>query len=359
MKNLPLKHKLLLSLSMLIIFFVICSMLFINLYFKYMFKTHFIHMGNDLAATVASHITNSVLIKDFVEIHDYFHTIMQNNPDVAYIFIEKSGDVILHTFSDGFPKNLLNAGHDKKTLDHLLIKTDEATYYDFSVPIFEGTGETLRLGMRGKIIQDLVNNSIKALLIGSLTAVLIILLFSIAVSKNLVTPLSLLTDSAAKIAAGDYTRKVAADNSDEIGKLAESFNSMIEAVRIREQELRETNEQLEIYGAKMYEFIQELNRTKDELVQSKQDVAVVQTAQAFLHHLRQPLTFLFVAIDTLLIEIKQGNLHEESATKKLHAVEVAAARLAELLKKFENLREYKTVEFSGNIKIVDIDKTVL
>ncbi len=355
--RLSIKHKLFLSILLLIVSFTACSLLFINLYFKSLLKMHFIHMGKDLAGTASSHVTDSVLIEDVVVIQNYFESIMQNNPDVAYIFIEKGGSVLLHTFSNGFPKNLIDVGHAKNAIEHIQVQTEDALYHDFSAPIFKGSAGTLRLGMQSKSVDSLLDTTVKALFAGSFVAILVALLFSIAIANKLAAPLGLLTDSAAMVAKGDYTKPIAAGNDSEVGKLASAFNDMIDAIRVREQELRDTNEQLETYGARMHQYINELAKTKDQLIKSKQDTAVVETAQAFLHHLRQPLTFLFIAIDTLLIEIKQGNLHEESATKKLHAVEVAATRLAELLKKFENLREYKTVEFSGNIKILDIDKT--
>jgi len=165
-----------------------------------------------------------------------------------------------------------------------------------------------------------------------------------------------LTASAIEIANGNYSKKVTIQSNDEVGQLADAFIKMEDAVKIREKELREINEELEEVNVRLHEYINELNRTKDELIRTKQDAAVVETSRAVLHHMRQPLTYLIIAIDLLLAEIKEKGALDTAATQKnLRAVEEAGYKLTELLKKFENLKEYKVVEYVDEIKILDID----
>ena len=85
-------------------------------------------------------------------------------------------------------------------------------------------------------------------------------------------------------------------------------------------------------------------------------MAVIDTARAFLHHIRQPLTYLAMAIDLLSDEIREGNeLNIASLQKKLRVVEEAGTTLAELLRKFDNLKEYKVMLFDDTTKITDIE----
>jgi signal transduction histidine kinase len=85
-------------------------------------------------------------------------------------------------------------------------------------------------------------------------------------------------------------------------------------------------------------------------------MAVIDTARAFLHHIRQPLTYLAMAIDLLSDEISEGNkLNIASVQKKLRVVEDAGKTLTELLRKFDNLKEYKVTLFDETTKITDIE----
>lgn len=356
MKNYSLKYKLFFVLSVTVLLYAVFSVMFVNFYLKDLLKRHFIDMGKVLTATVSNRIVNDLLIKDFVEIDACFEGVMKNNPDVSYLFIERDGQVLLHTFHDGFPKGLLNIGHKKNMTDYVIVETNNESYYDFSTPIFRERTGNLRIGISVRNIEKTLNNAIISLIYVALAAVAIALVFSILISGKLIKPLSMLTDSAAEIANGDYSKTVQAyDSDDEVGRLANAFNKMINAIKLRESHLRETNSELEVYGVRLFEYIEELNRTKNELVKSKQDQAVVQTSRAMLHHVRQPLTYLAMAIELFTDELQEGkNLNTDEIMRRLRIVEEAGKRVAEILKKFENLKEYKTVDYSDETKIVDI-----
>lgn len=100
------------------------------------------------------------------------------------------------------------------------------------------------------------------------------ILFTILLSRVLTRPLLELTESTAKMAAGDLTQKVRIRTGDEIGTLAMSFN------RMSDQVLAYTRNLEEIVQARTYEIQkkeQELWETKDYLeniVQSSVDAIV-------------------------------------------------------------------------------------
>ncbi|MBI4690963.1 MAG: HAMP domain-containing protein [Nitrospirae bacterium] len=354
MKSLSLRYKLFIALSAMILFYTAGSVLFVNLYLKDVLKKHFIDMGQSLANAVSSHIVDDMLIENFVGVDAFFEDTMRNNPGVSYLFVEKDGHVLLHTFKDGFPKKLLNIGHKKSEIDYMLVEAGTDTYYDFSYPIFGGRAGILRVGMSGKIIYEMIGMTVKNLLYVALAAVVVALAFSIMISRRLINPLSMLTASAMKIAGGDYSKTAQIYGSDEVGKLSIAFNKMTDAVKIREKELREINEELETVNIKLHEYIEELNRTKDELVKSKQDAAVIETSRAMIHHMRQPLTYLIMAIELFTDEIQEGSFNADAIQKRLHVIEEAGRTVAEILKKFENLKEYRSAEYSDKTKIIDI-----
>ncbi len=356
MKNLALKYRLFFITALVILTYAVFSVLFIDIYVKDILKKKRISHGTTLVTTLAAHVADSLLIRDFFAIDAFFEDILKADPEVSYIFIEKDGQVIIHTFKSGFPRGLLNAGHRKTALDHVTVLTNEGTYLDFAAPIFGGRAGTLRLGITETTDEQIMKETKKSLLLVALLVMAAALVFVALVSRRLTRPLSQLTQSAVEIANGDYSRTIPVPGDDEVGRLALAFGKMVHAVKIRQQELMAVNEELETVNVRLHEYIGELQRARDELIKSKQDAAVIDTARSFLHHSRQPLTYLIMAIELLSDELgAERPLSADSVREKLRAVQDAGQRLSELLKKFEQLREYRTVTFDSATKIIDID----
>ncbi len=355
MKKISLGYKLFLLLFAIISSYAVFSVLFVNLYLKDMLKKHFVNMGNALAATVSNHVTYDILINDFVGAYSVFEDTMANNPEVSYFFIEKDGHVIVHTFKEGLPKGLLNVGHEKGRINHIIVETGDETYYDFSAPIFQGRAGTLRLGISGKKIMEMTDRAVRSLIYIAVAMGILALALSILVSRKLIRPLTVLASSAIKASDGRYEDVTVIDSGDEVEELSRAFNKMVEAVKIREKELTKVNKELEDVNIKLHEYIDELHRTKDELVKSKQDKAVLETSRTIIHHMRQPLTYLTMAIEMFTDEIQEGAFDSDALQKKLFAIEEASQNVAVLLRKFEKLSQYKIVEYTDKTKIIDIN----
>lgn len=330
-----LRYKLFSVLSSTVLLYAVLSVLFVNLYFKKVLKGHYVEMGKVLSATMASNVVDDVLTGDYLPVHSYFESVMENDPEVSYIFIEKEGGVLLHTFDGGFPLGLLDVGHEKKGWSYVLVRGDGREYYDFSAPIFGGRAGTLRLGFSGMMIEDALNRTVGSLVYIALGLLAFALVSSLVVSRRVIRPLGMLTSSSLEIADGNYSKTVPVFGEDEVGTLARSFNTMAGALKAREERLREMNE---------------------ELLKTRQDKAVVETTRAMLHHLRQPLTYLIMAIEMFTEEIeREGAINYEEASSKLVAVEDAGLRVAEVLRKFENLKEYRSLGPEENAGIIDIE----
>ncbi|MEM9774688.1 MAG: ATP-binding protein [Chloroflexota bacterium] len=75
--------------------------------------------------------------------------------------------------------------------------------------------------------------------VGSAAAILIAVVLGYLMSRNIVNPLSRLTEASHKLASGEYSQAVAIETEDEVGQLAEAFNQMSadlsEATRLRKQ----------------------------------------------------------------------------------------------------------------------------
>jgi len=356
MKRLSLKTKLFLAMFLLVIAFSFFVILFTETYVRHVFMQEDINDAKVIAATMARHIVDPLLIDDYAAIDNYAEETMKENDEIAYIFIEKEGQIVLHTFKEGFPKDLIGLHRNTGNIDYLTVKTGDGEYLDLSAPIHSGSAGHLRIGIDERTSKELIGRMRTTIVLVTIMILGIAFGISLFISRRLTAPLVDLTVSATMVAEGDYTRTAKGGGYNEIGKLAMAFNTMAKAVSLREEELKSVNAEVEEVNVRLHEMIQKLEKTSEELVRSKQDAAVVETARTFLHHLRQPLTYLTMAIELLVDEIAEGQSFDMAeAQKKLETISHAGERLAELLGKFESLEHYKVVEFDDLTRILDID----
>lgn len=198
--------------------------------------------ARDLAARAA----DPILINDLVGLQRLLLETQENNPDVRYVFIiDKYGQVLAHTFGNGFPMALLNANQASPDDHHQLVvlQTESGLVWDTAVPIFEGRAGLVRLGLsdarQRAAIQSL---TIQLLLMIVLVSALGIFL-AVSLTWVLTRPLLELVQATRLVAQGDFSPRVPRWADDEIGDLAEAFNAMT-AELARTDEIRREREQL-------------------------------------------------------------------------------------------------------------------
>jgi signal transduction histidine kinase len=118
-------------------------------------------------------------------------------------------------------------------------------------------------------------------------------------SRRITRPLRQLTDAAHAIAAGDFSRRVTVARADELGRLAESFDTM--AARVEEAQHRLED--------KVAERTRELRDAQDALVRREKLAMLGQLASGVGHELRNPLGVMTNAI--YYLETVQGSAPAE------------------------------------------------
>jgi len=356
MKNLSFKYKLFLAMSFIVILYAFVSVLFVELYLKKILHEESFEDSKAFAATIAENVHHHLLSYDFSEIETNFRNIMKTNTEIAYIFIQKDNNVLAHTFRDSVPEKLTAVPHKDNEIGFKTVTLGKNTYSDFSVPIHDAATGTLRVGISERLEKEAIKKIMFSLFYITLAVLAAALGISVLLARKLTGPLTRLSAAAADIADKNLHQPIPVDSNDEIGQLSTVFNRMLKVSKDREDELKEINEELETVNITLHDYIEKLRITTDELVKSRQDMAVIDTARAFLHHIRQPLTYLAMAIDLLSDEISDTNkLNIASIQKKLGVVEDAGKTLSELLRKFDNLKEYKVTRFDDTTKITDIE----
>lgn len=182
---------------------------------------------------LAARSTDLILVNDLYALHQLLQDTLANNPDVRYAFIiGPQGEVLVHTFGDGFPADLRDINAVAADAHHAsrLLETDEGQIWDTAVPIFGKAAGVARVGLSEAAMHQTIDSVTGQLL---LTAVMVSVIGSTGAALltwALSRPIVELARAARAIGQGDLTRRVPRWADDEIGELAEAFNLMTEAL---------------------------------------------------------------------------------------------------------------------------------
>ncbi len=209
------------------------------------------------ADALAHDAADKILINDLVSLQKLLEYQVQRNPSLGYVFILKDDRVLVHTFEEGVPDDLIKAnkivstdqGHTQK-----IISRSGEHYLDIAWPIFSGKGGQLRLGFsekqyRRQLVQ--LRTDIGLLTFGILVLALAGSLYLI---RRITNPLTELAEATKKIDKGGAEVHVEVRGHDEIAVLSSSFNLMVArngqyVKRVEEQtrELERAHQQTKSY----------------------------------------------------------------------------------------------------------------
>ncbi|HLA45320.1 MAG TPA: sensor histidine kinase, partial [Aggregatilineales bacterium] len=149
---------------------------------------------------------------------------------VEYIFVVNSqGQVTAHTFADRVPAELLRDPNEE---------TDHGFAVDIATPIDNGNA-TLRLGLSRSRINNTVDSVTRQLIYATILMMAVGFAAAALLTWILTRPILSLVEATQAIARGNFGHRVPRWANDEIGELADAFNTMTESLAQADQEHRE------------------------------------------------------------------------------------------------------------------------
>lgn len=198
------------------------------------------------ARDLAARATDPILLNDLVGLQKLLLETRENNPDFRYAFVvDQKGMVLAHTFGTGFPPDLLEANHAMPVDHHqtVILQTGEGLVWDTAVPIFAGRAGTVRIGLSDARLREAVQTLTAQLLLMVVLVSALGVLVATFLTFILTRPLQELVFATGQVAKGDFSPRVPRWADDEIGDLAEAFNTMTLELA-RTDEIRREREQL-------------------------------------------------------------------------------------------------------------------
>ena len=239
-----LKTTLLIAVALLVIFTgVIVSQLVIQNYSTSLLANA-IARAENIAHKLALDVTDKILINDLVAVQKILDDQLQTEMSVSYLFILNNQKVLVHTFPDGVPVNLIGINNQGNTKDKNIVKLISETnerFIDIRWPIFREKAGVLRLGISEEPYRYKVRElSIKMTMIT--VAVLVGALFlSHFLISHLLGPLLELTDAVENIDEENLDSRLAVKGRTEINKLVGAYNAMLMRLSDYTTKLKESN----------------------------------------------------------------------------------------------------------------------
>ncbi|HEY8370777.1 MAG TPA: ATP-binding protein [Thermodesulfobacteriota bacterium] len=155
---------------------------------------------------------------------------------------------------------------------------------------------------------------------------LLILFGGYLLTRRVVTPVRRLADTTRRIAEGNLTEYAPVYSTNEIGELAASFNTMIDALAEHRRRLEEQVASTERANQELERANRELKRAQEEVIRSEKLASVGRLAAGVAHEIGNPLGAVLGYVDIL----QKGSDGEEAADC-LRRIEMETRRIQRII----------------------------
>ena len=201
-----------------------------------------------LAHQVALEATDKILINDLVALQKMIDYQMRSSPSLSYLFFVLDGQVLAHSFKDGFPVELIDANHIEAGGEGNLKKVVDQNgdpIFDMAWPVFDGQAGSLRLGISEKPYRQQVTDLWLQMILLTLAVLAVGIVLIQLFIRRITGPLSTLAESVEKVADGRFEVQVPVGGQDEVGLVAAAFNRMVRRIQLSTAHLEKKTTELD------------------------------------------------------------------------------------------------------------------
>src|SRR5512136_73146 len=170
--------------------------------------------GISNAVNLSARVVEPLLSEDLLVLKNLVDELSRTEKDVIYTFIlDRSGKPLVHTFSGGFPIDLIqaNAVHQGEAYHIQLLFTGDVLINDFAVPVLIGNARlgTVRIGMSHARVQEVVQRILWSIVLTIGIGILIVGFVSTALARTVTRKIQVLHHAAEEIIKGNLDVRTA------------------------------------------------------------------------------------------------------------------------------------------------------
>lgn len=162
--------------------------------------------GMALTSSLAFRLAEPMLAMDFLQMKNFIDNVDNQYGDVIYIFLnDVNANVLSHTFSGGFPTDLLHVNTDGKKSQPILLATEHGLVYDFNVRLSLGENNlgSVRLGLSRKEIDAQISRQRLISLLSTLGVVGLGIILTLWFARTVTFRLNRLRKSVEEVVRGN------------------------------------------------------------------------------------------------------------------------------------------------------------
>ena len=162
--------------------------------------------GMALTSSLAFRLTEPILAMNLLQMKNLIDNVDKQYDDVMYVFLtDSSSNILSHTFSGGFPTDLLHVNTDGEKTQPILLATEQGLVYDFNVRVSLGEKNLgfVRLGLSRKKIDDQISRQRLTSLFSTMGVVGLGIILALLFSRTVTFRLNRLRKSVEEIVRGN------------------------------------------------------------------------------------------------------------------------------------------------------------
>lgn len=195
--------------------------------------------GMEIGQSMSSTISNAILLDDTFALTEQLIHMKTMNEQTRYIIVSHpNGTILASTFTDGIPQGLplTRTPHPNVDADVITYNSNEGYIREIIYPIDNGLIGYFRIGLTEKPMMQLMRKRFLEMITLILCICLLASWLATRYAYTFLKPIQLMVTAVRQISRGNYQVTVPATTTDDVGRLAKAFNSMVQRLSVKDEE---------------------------------------------------------------------------------------------------------------------------